>query len=277
MPNKLIREGRFGPGKTFKTGSIVGTYPRPLLVLEVDAEGLDIIPEQQTTRADYIKLEVTAKDVVTIKADDFDAWCKKPISEQPKILCVDLANRTRQAISGDVKPQPNPNSFPAIFRTINTLLAANPCPWKTVVLDNTSSLSESVFGYFAATNATNFTDARKWAPDIGNKVKAIIAELCKLPCHFVVIMHEDTEKDETTGVIKTEPMIFSKYRQLVGSVVSQFFHQCVKNKKPVIETMDNGYIKGLGSRWPELPPDCGPTFNDIYGEAVKRGEVEKPL
>jgi hypothetical protein len=43
---KYIREGRMGPPKSFKTGAVLGTYPKPLLCLEFDESGGDIIPSK---------------------------------------------------------------------------------------------------------------------------------------------------------------------------------------------------------------------------------------
>lgn len=271
MP-KLIREGRFGPPKTFKTGAVVGTYPRPLLVLEMDAGGLDVIPATPHKAATAIKIDIEQKDVVFCTPDKFSEWSSKPTTEQPQVLCLDLTSAARNQITLDIKPLKNPTTFPMIVTAINALLSGK-CPWKTVVLDNTTSLSDAIYGYFASANEGIFADARKWAPAIGDKVKYILMECCKLPCHFVAIMHEDTDKNETTGEIRTEPMIYSKYRQIVGGGLSQFFYQCKRGGQPKILTNDNGFIKGLGPRWPELPNECGVTFNDIYGEAVKRGEI----
>jgi|SRR5882724_343562 len=276
MTYKLIREGRFGPGKTWKTGAIVNTYPKPMLVLELDSGGLDIISAVAPSRADYIKTDITSKDIKTITTpDELISLQAKTTVEQAIITCYDFGNKKSKAISDAFEPQADSDSFPHFIKVANLVLT-KPCPWKTVVLDNTTSLSNIIMGKLAAVNKGIFSDARKWSPAIGDKIKAVIAEFTCLPCHFVVIMHEATDKNETTGEIRTEPAIYSAYRQLVGTVLSQFFYQTKKNGKPVIITNDNGFIKGLGSRWPEVPNECGVTFNELYGKAVINGEIEKP-
>lgn len=261
---KLIREGRFGPPKTFKTGAIVGTYPRPMLVLELDSGGLDIIPSTPFTGGDKIKIEVTAKDITTIKFSELATYCSKKPEELPPITCLDLASHAPREISLNYDAPVDTETFISTINSCNQVIKK--CPWKTVVLDNTTTLSDAIYNHLAATNKGLLADARKWAPTVGNKIKAVLAEMCNLNAHFVVIMHEDTEKDELTGIIKTEPMIFSKYRQLVGGFLSQFFYQKLVNGVPKIITADNGFIKGLGARWPELHKENGVTFKEIYGK-----------
>lgn len=281
MP-KLIREGRFGPPKTFKTGAVVGTYPRPMLVLECDEGGLDIIPKTPTAVPGQIKLDVTYGDITFIKPDALSTHLV-PTSPPPPILCVDFSDGNLQEIPCDglaaYNAQPNVTAFPNVIRALNQVIrrAKEPAtfPWRTVVFDNTTSFSRFVYGHIAAVNSGAFSDARKWAPMIGNKVAAVIQELCHLPAHVVVIMHESTDKNEVTGEVRTEPMIYSQYRQIVGGELSSFFYQRRVNGVPKIVTSDNGFIKGLGARWPVLPNECGVTFEDIYGAAVKNGEVER--
>lgn len=274
MTTKRICEGRFGPPKTFKTGAVVGTYPKPMLVFETDQGGMDIIPATNNgTRTDFIKLDVTQKDITYITdVAAFKVLQEKPQAELPPITCYNLVDSRIQLITNDYRPQANSTTFPKITDAINALLSGK-CPWKTVVLDNTTSLSDAIYGHVAHVNMAAMGDPRKWAPFVGGKIKSIIVECIKLPCHFVVIMHEKTDKNEVTGEIKTEPMIYSDYRQVVGGAVSSFFYQTKVNGKPVIKTNDMGFIKGLGLRWPELPDECGVTFKDIYGKSVESGEV----
>lgn len=273
MP-KLIREGRFGPVKCFKTGSIVGTYPRPMLVLCLDNGGLDVIPAKGVKQSDTAcKIEITAEDIVTIKPEDFYKWQAKPMAEQPLVLCIDLSLSAIKDISLTFAVPQDNQSLMAFVDVVNKLLKGL-CPWKTVVLDNLSRLSEIILGYMSATNPKMLLDARQWAASTGQKIGAINAELVKLPCHYVCIMHEATDKNEITGVVRTEPMIYSQYRNIIGGVLSSFFHQKKVNGKPVIDTTDMAYVTGIGQRWPvNLPPECGVTFKEIYGESIKNGEV----
>lgn len=273
MP-KLIREGRFGPSKCWKTGSIVGTYPKPMMVYSLDSGGLDIIPQKGTILpSNYYPIDISAEDIKYIKPREFEEWKKKPITEQPKVLAIDFAQADPRELNLLWSFPKDSNSLPDFINICNSILRG-PCPWKTVVLDNFSRLSDIILGFMVGANPGMMNDARQWASATGQKIAAINAELTKLPCHYVCLMHEDTDKNELTGEIRTEPLIYSKVRGLIGGSLSSFFHQKKVNGKPMIDTTDMAYVKGIGQRWPvNLPPECAPTFQAIYGESVKNGEV----
>ena len=272
--SKLIREGRFGPPKSFKTGSIVGSYPKPMLVLSLDQGGVDIIPSKgASVGANQFKLDITQEDIVTIKPEGIVNYINKPMSEQPKVLNIDFASSSVAEISLTFEPLRDNQSFPKLIATVNMILKSK-CPWKTVLWDNLTRTSEFIHSYMAVENPNMLKDARQWAYGIGQKIGGINSQFVKLPCHYIVLMHETTEKNETTGSVVTEPMIFSQYRNVIGGVMSSFFHQMKSGGKPVLDTSDNGYIKGIGQRWPSnLPNPCGPLFTDIYGDSIKSGEI----
>lgn len=248
MP-KLIHEGRFGPPKSFKTGAVVGTYPRPLFVLSFDAGGLEIVREPIT----YIKLE------------EVEGYAKKPFSDLPPITAVDLSGSNTNALTVAYSPISDNTTFPNTVAIINSLRKA--CPWKTVVLDTVTGLSDSIYGHQAATNASALSDPRKWAGNIGMKVKQVITYVNALPAHSVFIMHSEDTKNEQTGEISERPMIYSRLRDEVGGLFSQFFYAFIEGGVAKVRTQPFGLIKGIGCRWPAgLPSTCGATFNDIYGK-----------
>jgi len=140
-----------------------------------------------------------------------------------------------------------------------------------------------VLASFAAANATKMEDARKWAGAVGEKTKRIMATLYTLPCHVVIIMHTakvkivDPKTNEVLSEVQ-EPVIYGKIRDFIGSLPSQFFYHDamvvggVRNVS--VQTVADGKVKGIGARWPaDLKSNLGPTFQDIYGEAVKKGET----
>lgn len=56
---KQIREIRWGPPKSFKTGAVAGTYPKPLLYFGFEEAGLDVIPMRTTTLSrDAVPMDV---------------------------------------------------------------------------------------------------------------------------------------------------------------------------------------------------------------------------
>lgn len=264
MP-KLIREGRMGPPKVWKTGAVVSTYPGPKLVLEGDEGGLDII--QKPLEVTYIS-EPTLESILSGEA--------KP----PDITAWRFGKNVSLGLTEEYTVTPNYTDFPEFNRIGNMLLRCPPekFPFRTVIVDPITRLSDIIYGHNSAVNPGSMADARKWAANIGLKVQQTMAQFCNLPCHVVFILHTTTDKNELTSEIRTEPMIYSKFRELVGGLLSQFFYaDCDPGEppNPYVLTQPQLYVKGIGMRWPlGLPPRVGARFEDIYGKAIENGEIE---
>lgn len=251
---RFIREGRMGPPMSYKTGAVVSTYPKPLLVLEFDTGGLDVV-RQPITR---------------IKPSEFLAYSEKPLEQQPPILGVEMAQSKHQELS---MVYSSADSVPLItFTEIVNLIVRSKCPWKTVVVDPLTGLTEAILGHIGATNSPAMQDARKWASMVGFKIQQTISVIQGLPCHTVFIMHTATEKNELTGEISTTPMIPSSLRERIGGMFSQFFYAGVEAGNPpkaYVLTQPQGFVKGIGSKTSILPIKSGATFEEIYGSEDK--------
>lgn len=221
-----------------------------MLVLETDPDGIDIIP---------------SKDVVLVKPNDLAVWCKKPKAELPPIMCVTFNDKIIVPMNGTYCPPAEEMAFNSFTMVVNLLLYTG-CPWTMVVVDTTTSLQDIIYRHLSKTNNGQLSDPRKWAASIGMKVKEIIARLFTLPAtHVGVLMHSSTKENETTGTIRTEPKVYSQVRDEIPGICSQFFYQDMNNGKPRLLTKDNGFIKGVGARWPaNLPAECGVTFKEVY-------------
>lgn len=264
---KYIREGRMGPPKTYKTGAVVNTYPTPMLVLEGDEGGLDTA--------------LPARAPLWITKDEISSYVAKKTSELPPVTAWNFKGTVAKELTNDYSITRDFTAFPNFNTVGNILLKAPSFPWKTVVIDPITELSNIIHGHIAAANPGALADARKWAAGIGLKVAQTMSEFCRLPCHVVFIMHVSTDKNDTTGEIVTEPMIYSRFRELVGGQLSQFLYSVVEPGTPpkaFVLTQPSLYVKGIGVRWPaNLSPKVGANFLDIYGESVKSGEIERPL
>ena len=267
---KLIREGRFGAPKTFKTGSVVGTYPRPLLLLNCDEGGYDIFPRRdEKIPSHFTPFEVYAEDITTIKPDDLDKWCKTPVEKLPPITVIDVVDMTKVRLMSEFYvPIANSTPLNDFVRGVNKLVTVG-CPWKTVVVDSVTGLNEIVLAHVASVNADVLKDPRKWAPMAGNKVAQMIGVLSSLQSHFVCIFHESYQENEKAQTFQVAPIVHSQVRGRIGGLFSQWFYQFKENGKPKIRTTDFGLVKGIGVRWPlDLPDVVGPTFKDIYGNVL---------
>jgi hypothetical protein len=268
---KNIRELRMGPPKTWKTGSVVSSYPRPALIFEGDEGGLDVISDP---------IEWVAAS--TPATNPLEAWCLKPRTALPPLTAVQFTPREKPSLDDLFKPTGDVGAFANFNKTVNNLFLKG-CPWKTVVFDPVTVIQEMALASFAHSNATKMEDARKWAGAVGEKTKRIMATLFTLPCHVVIIMHtaKNAVKNQATGETiseSMEPVIYGKIRDFIGSLPSQFFYQdslaLGGRSKVEIQTVPDGRVKGIGARWPAgLPAKVGPLFSDIYGAAVARGET----
>lgn len=246
---KFIREGRMGPPKTWKTGAVVSSYPRPMLVLEGDEGGLDVVNEPISwLLTDELSAVLDPKSTWTPAA--LTAWKFTP-----------SASSIRLTESYDV--QGNRAPFSDFIKIANLLLAR--CPFKTIVIDPVTRLSDIILAHLAVTQASQMADPRKWAFSVGNMVAKIISAFNAIPAHTVYIMHSAVDKNELTGEIRHEPVVYSKVRDLIGGLLSQFFFQNIEAGKAVIYTQPFGPVMGVGARWPHnLPTKIGPLYKDIY-------------
>lgn len=250
---KLIREGRFGPPKAYKTGSVVSSYPRPLLVLLFDSEGLDVIKEPITF--------IDTKDVAT--------FCAKQPAELPPICAIDFTKQPRE-FKEEFGPAATSKPFSILVDVGNTIVKK--CPWKTIVVDSLTGLGDLTLNHYAIKHSSMLADPRKWAGAVGGMVKHVIQTITCIQSHCVFIMHSTLEKNEITGEVFIHPMLYSKLRDYIGAFLSQFFYQAVDTDGKVkVFTKSFGLVKGIGARWPSpLPDKVGPLFSDIYGKSLEQ-------
>lgn len=250
-----IREGRFGPPKSFKTGAVVSSYPKPMLVFEFDPGGLDIAREP----------------ILYITVEALPAYCEKKSEELPPLMAIDFSILNKDVLlSANYVPTPDTKTFPAFVEGLNALRSSKgklrpALPWKTIVFDALTGLSDSIYGHQSATDIASLADARKWAGRIGMKVLDMTAAIVTLPCHTVTIMHSEIDKDELGSEIRELPMLYSKLRWAIGRLFSQFFYAFKEGSTAYIRTADFGLTKGIGPRVPSgLKEKNGPLFDDIY-------------
>lgn len=266
MNNKLIREGRFGAPKTFKTGAVVGTYPRPLLLLNCDEEGYSVFPSKtDKVRSDYIPFKVFSEDIKPIKVAELPSYCKKKVEDLPPVTVVEVLDFfSQRLVTTNYIPSANSQPLSDFVSAVNLLVQAG-CPWRTVVLDSITGLNEIILAHMASTNSKALDSALKWAPMAGGKVAQIMGVLTSLPSHCVFIFHEVIKENEQTQVVRIAPLVHSQFRDRVGGLLSQWFYSFKQNGKPMLRTNDLGFVTGIGCRWPtNLPDVIEPTYSAIY-------------
>lgn len=272
---KLIRELRWGPHKSFKTGAVVGTYPKPMLVLQFDADGVSVIPSSKQPRdPSLIQLNCTYEDVKFCKPGELGQWVTKPESEQPKVLVVDYTTLRPKSLTLDYMPlqsqeglikfqQPGTGDF-------NQIAGKTSLPWKTIVFDGATGYMETVLSHFSSMNPNRMADARDWAFRVGLMLKNVYLSITLCPCHVVCLMHDELDKNELSQQVLTIPYTYGKeLRSISGALFSQYFHaQKNMQGKPVVLQSDQMFVKGVGARWPVLSGETQPDFNSIYGKEL---------
>lgn len=258
---RYIREGRMGPPLTYKTGAVVNTYPKPMLVFEFDTGGLDVVTHP------LVKIEMDRSGIRGL-----DDLCKTPREKLPPITVLDFSTlSSTNLLNADYTKA---DSIPLILFTdcVNKLIV-NGCPWKTVVVDPITGLTGAIVMHIGGTQPQAMNDARRWAFMAGDKVQQIIGVVQGLPCHTVFIMHCEEDENELTKEIRTFPMIPSKLKQRIGGLFSQFFYAVLEKgepPKPFVLTQPEGFVKGIGARYPNnMKAKCGATFQEIYGSEDK--------
>jgi hypothetical protein len=272
---KLIRELRWGPPKSLKTGAIAGTYPKPMLYLGFDVDGLSVIPSKNAPKdAALIQFDVAFEDIVMCEPGKLSEWAKKPKSEQPKILWVDYTKVRPRELTLDYCPLKSQEALQKFQNPgtgdYNQLVNKTELPWETVVLDGVTGYMEVVLSHFSSANPGRMADARDWAFQVGQMVKRVMASMTMLPCHSVVLMHDEMEKHELSQQINVIPSVYGKeLKQIVGGLFSQYFYSMKSQTgKPVVLMSDKMFVKGVGGRWPVLQGEVAPDFKSIYGKEL---------
>jgi hypothetical protein len=248
---KLVKELRFGRPKTGKTRNVVDTYPRPLLLFNFDPQGWESVKTP----------------VSLIGSEAFRKKLEKEGETWPEVTVLDYSTKVGKVGLDQYRTS---SSIP-LMTFIRDLNALEKCPFKTVVLDSLTSRSDLIWEFVANLNSVRKLEFQHWGM-IQSKAMEIDQALLSLSCHTVLIAHEGTQKDEITGEIRVLPLTFGKYAEQIGMVFSQVLYATTELEKGrvryVVYTAPKGLIRGIGVRWPDLPPVVGPTWGDLYGKEV---------
>ncbi len=237
-----------GPPFSYKTGAVVETYPKPMLVLEFDPSGLDVVKQP----------------IERIQPSAISDYCRKKQQELPPVLAIEFPTVEKKTLSLEMKSY-SAITANVILDVVNNLVVVG-CPWKTVVVDPITGLTSAFIGYIGVNDSKAMDDARKWAFMVGVLIERVIIVVQGLSCHSVFLIHCQTEKNEVTGEIITEPMVPSSFRQRLPGIFSQFFYATIENGVAMVYAQPTGFIKGLGMRKPgQAEMKMKADFRSIYG------------
>lgn len=252
-----VRELRFGRPKTRKTASIVESYPTPMLVLNLEMDGLSVVKNRK---------------VKTVTSDEYRAMLKLPPEHLPEVTAIDYIYSKQKKLNSGSSISYESTTFERFANDANLLFDS--CPFKTVVLDSLTGLNEVAIGLIGAKNPAALKDARHWAGQAGAKIREVVSCLYALPCQAVVVIaHEQVTENETTKEVRVLPNMVSGVKEILGALASHYIYATTDGMdvktgfpKPIVYTQPSGLVKGLGMRTGgNGKAICGPTFGEIYG------------
>lgn len=185
------------------------------------------------------------------------------------ITVLDLSFKASTNMETAYSPAKDEDVFAQTVNTINLLRGTGAkLPFKTILVDPVTELSDAIWRHQAVLNTAALSDARKWAGNIGMKVGQVIGYVNALPTNTVFVFHTETNTDEETKKVTEQPMVYSKLRNYLGGLFSQFFYQHDWVGKPTLRTKSFDLVQGIGARWPANLPEFiePPTFDKIYGK-----------
>jgi len=268
---KLIREARMGRPKSFKTGAVVGTYPKPLLYLGFDRGGLDVIPTKGAKRGDKdIQMDCCYEDITFVKPLDIGTAMKQ--ATIPKVTAIDFCASMPMVFQLDTKPAASQDQLKSFEQSYNMLVAnQKTLPYKTIVVDSLTGYTDACLAFISSYNPNAMADPRQWASQAGGLCRKLALTITNMPCHIVVLLHSAIDKSELTGEINEQPNVYSQVlRDDFFGLFSQVFYAMKKQDgTPMIWVSDKYPVKGIGPRWPQgLAQEIAPDFASIYGKEL---------
>jgi hypothetical protein len=266
---KFIREARMGRPKSFKTGAVVGTYPKPLLYLGFDRGGLDVIPTKDAkSGAKDIKMDLTYEDISFVKPVNITNAIQ--LAVQPKVTALDFTAAMPMTFQLDTKPAASQDQLQAFQQAYNVVVANQAkLPYKTIVVDSLTGYTDACLAFIAAFNPAAMADARQWAGQAGGLVRKLALSITNMPCHVVMLLHSVVDKNDITNAITEQPSVYSQVlRDDFFGLFSQCFYAFKKDDgTPTLWVSDRYPVKGIGPRWPQgLAQEIAPDFTSIYGK-----------
>lgn len=188
----------------------------------------------------------------------------------PNTLIVKRFNNIRaDKVGASEKQTPSMEAMSEFISDFNGLydLPKEDQPFAVVIDSWTSFQSDGMLEFVLAKNAKDAMEIQHWG-QLLSKGREVIHSGLAMPWHFIVIAHELTDKDETTGSINTLPNCYGKMAGEISSLFNEVFYakEVLVNGKSEIRysTAGEGLVKGVGSRSRVLPPLVEPTWQAIF-------------
>lgn len=251
-----VKELRYGSTKSGKTKNVCESYPDPLLILNFEAGGFGSI---QNRNYEVIKPELLPHRHQAIK--DIS------MTQSPITIADFTANIGKVSLTASkIKKQDLALSFINVLNSLH-----DDCPYETVVIDSLNPLCETVMEFVLALNGKTAPEFQHWGM-YGMKVKEIVGSFLALPANCILLAHDESETNQITHESSIQIRAAGKIVQAdVPTMFNNVLYSTVitdpkQGLQYKVLTKPKGFVKRIGCRTANLPPICGPRYEDIYGE-----------
>ena len=165
------------------------------------------------------------------------------------------------------KGKEKPAAYDQIKQALQRIHKADPeSQPNTIIIDSMTRLYGAIMDYTMSSNNKPL-DAAPTQPDYGIAMRLtikFIEALIMMQKNIVVICHEDTKENETTGIVKIVPSLTGKLAGIIPSYFDYVLHAVVKGKGDkasyIWQTRPSG-VYTARVRNPNLDPEMPQNFD----------------
>ena len=195
------------------------------------------------------------------------------IDEGSEALEGDFAEGTFRGIIPDRLETSKGKEKPVAYAQIKDALqrihkADAECQPKTIIVDSMTRLYGSIMDYTMASNNKPL-DSAPTQPDYGIAMRLtikFIEALIMMQKNLVIICHEDSKENETTGIVKIVPSLTGKLAGIIPSYFDYVLHATVKGRGDkasyIWQTRPSG-VYTARVRNPNLDPEMPQEFDTL--------------
>jgi hypothetical protein len=102
----------------------------------------------------------------------------------------------------------------------------------TYAIDSTTTLLDAIMNKVLKDDkrAGKHPFQQDWMPQM-NYFKVLVRKMSKLPCHIILIAHEDRIKDERTGSMESSPMMTGKLKATIPTLFDEVYRTAMTTDK----------------------------------------------
>lgn len=165
---------------------------------------------------------------------------------------------------------PFATAWPAIIKRLNELgtqMDKGECPYKTIVLDSLTTLSEIAMNHVLSSTSQDQPHQGSYGAQ-QQYIKRVMNELTAWPVRIVATAHIQKDTNDLTQVVEKLPLLTGKLAGFIGIYFDEVYFMdsvldpITKASKPIILTKSTPVMRQAKSRW-NVPDKTDATFEAI--------------